>query len=88
MKFVKERENTERYVDNIFSVVRAAKADPEGINATAGCLYDEEGKLYTYKSVYDQENQITPIQRASYDASPAGMTPTLKPLPVLCWKTK
>ena len=72
MKFVKERENTERYVDNIFSVVRAAKADPEGINATAGCLYDEEGKLFTYRSVYDQEKQITPIQRASYAASPAG----------------
>ncbi len=72
MKFVKENENTERYVDNIFSVVRAAKADPEGINATAGCLYNEEGKLFTYRSVYDQEKQITPIQRASYAASPAG----------------
>ncbi|MBO4919282.1 MAG: aminotransferase class I/II-fold pyridoxal phosphate-dependent enzyme [Erysipelotrichaceae bacterium] len=72
MKFVKERENTERYVDNIFSVVRAAKADPEGINATAGCLYNEEGELFTYASVYDQEKQITPIQRASYAASPAG----------------
>lgn len=72
MKFVKENENVERYVDNIFSVVRAAKADPKGINATAGCLYNEEGKLFTYRSVYDQEKQITPIQRASYASSPAG----------------
>ncbi len=72
MKFVKENENVERYVDNIFSVVRAAKTDPEGINATAGCLYNEEGKLFTYRSVYDQEKQITPIQRASYASSPVG----------------
>ncbi|MBQ6478772.1 MAG: aminotransferase class I/II-fold pyridoxal phosphate-dependent enzyme [Erysipelotrichaceae bacterium] len=72
MKFVKENENTDRYVDTVFSVVRAAKADPEGINATAGCLYNEEGKLFTYRSVYEQEKKITPIQRASYAASPAG----------------
>ena len=72
MRFVKENENTARYVDNIFSVVNAAKADPEAINATAGCLYDEEGKLLTFKSVYETEQTITPIQRASYAASPAG----------------
>ena len=47
MKFLKENENTQRYVDSIFSVVNAAKADPLAINATAGCLYDEEGKLFT-----------------------------------------
>ena len=72
MRFVKENENTNRYVDNIFSVVNAAKADPEAINATAGCLYDEEGKLLTFQCVYDSEKTITPIQRASYAASPAG----------------
>ena len=51
MKFVRKKENTDRYVDTIFSVVGAAKADLLAINATAGCLYDEEGKLLTFKSV-------------------------------------
>ena len=31
MKFVKDNENTNRYVDTIFTVVNAAKADPEGL---------------------------------------------------------
>ena len=72
MRFVKENENTARYIDNIFSVVNAAKADPEAINATAGCLYDEEGKLLTFSSVYETEKTITPREKASYAASPAG----------------
>ena len=72
MKFVKENENINRYVDTIFTVVNAAKADPEGLNATAGCLYDEQGKLLTFKCVYDAEKSITPIQKASYAASPSG----------------
>ena len=72
MRFVKENENTARYVDNIFSVVNAAKADPEAINATAGCLYDEEGKLLTFNSVYETEKTITSREKASYAASPAG----------------
>ena len=45
MKFVRKNQNIQPYVDTIFSVVQAAKADPEAINATAGCLYDEEGKM-------------------------------------------
>ena len=72
MKFVRKNENTDRYVDNIFSVSQAAKADKEGINATAGCLYDEEGKLYTYKCVFDSEKEISAAQKAAYAASPAG----------------
>ena len=60
MKFLRKKENTNRYVDSIFSVVNAAKADKDkdAINATAGCLYDEEGKLFTYKSVFDAEKAI------------------------------
>lgn len=72
MKFVRKTENTKRYVDNIFSVVNAAKKDPEAINATAGCLYGEDGKLFTYDCVFKSEAQITPAQRAAYSASPAG----------------
>lgn len=72
MRFVRKNENTKRYVDNIFSVVRAAKADPEAINATAGCLYGEDGKMFTYRCVFESEAKITPAQRAAYAASPAG----------------
>ena len=74
MKFLRKKENTNRYVDSIFSVVNAAKADKDkdAINATAGCLYDEEGKLFTYKSVFEAEKAITPAQRAAYASSPAG----------------
>ena len=72
MKFVRKNENTSRYVDNVFSVVKAAKEDPQAINATAGCLYSEEGKLFTYDCVYESEARITPAQRAAYASSPAG----------------
>ena len=72
MKFLKESENTQRYIDNIFSVVNAAKADPLAINATAGCLYDEEGKLFTYKCVGEADRSISDAQRSAYASSPAG----------------
>ncbi|MBQ6335349.1 MAG: aminotransferase class I/II-fold pyridoxal phosphate-dependent enzyme [Erysipelotrichaceae bacterium] len=72
MRFVRKKENTSRYVDNIFSVTQAAKADKQAINATAGCLYDEEGKLFTYDCVYESEKSITPAQKAAYASSPAG----------------
>ena len=72
MKFLKENENTQRYVDSIFSVVNAAKADPLAINATAGCLYDEEGKLFTYDCVAKADRNISDIERSSYASSPSG----------------
>ena len=80
MKFLKTNENTSRYVDNIFSVVNAAKADKNAINATAGCLYDEEGRLYTFKCVFDEEKKITPAQKAAYASSPSGNRPYLDSL--------
>ena len=74
MKFITASKNLNRYVDNVFSVVRAAKADNDvnKINATAGCLCDETGKLLTYNTVFDNEKNITNIQKASYASSPAG----------------
>ena len=77
MKFLKTNENTDRYIDNVFSVVNAAKADPEAINATAGCLYDEQGKLFTFNCVYEAEKNITPAQKAAYASSPSGNKPYL-----------
>lgn len=71
MKFIRRNANTERYIDNMFSVSNLAKQDPNGINATAGCLYNEEGKLLTYSTVFNNEDNISDIQNASY-ASPEG----------------
>ncbi|MBR4421701.1 MAG: aminotransferase class I/II-fold pyridoxal phosphate-dependent enzyme, partial [Erysipelotrichaceae bacterium] len=72
MRFVRKNENTSRYVDNIFSVSNAAKQDPKGINATAGCLYDENGKMLTYRCVDEADKELTPAQKAAYASSPAG----------------
>lgn len=72
MKFLKENENTERYVDNIFSVVQLAKKDKDGINATAGCLSDEDGVLLTYNCVSEADKRISPSKRNAYAASPSG----------------
>jgi len=68
MKFISEKRDTSLYVDNIFAVVNAAKADkdPSTINATAGCFYNEEGKLLTYSKVYENEKKVSDIQKASY----------------------
>ncbi len=74
MKFLKENINTNEYIDNIFTVVNAAKKDkdPSTIDATAGCLRNEDGKLFTYKTVFDNESKIESIKKASYASSPSG----------------
>lgn len=71
MKFVRKTINPEKYIDNIFTVTNMAKADPDGINATAGCLYDESGKLLTFDSVFENEKAMSSIQHASY-STPEG----------------
>lgn len=74
MKFISVKQDTSKFVEKIFEVTQAAKADgdPDAINATAGCLYDEEGKLFTYKSVFACERQLGSSQKASYASSPTG----------------
>lgn len=74
MKFVKKNQYMEEYVDTIFSVVNAAKHDKsEGsINGTAGCLSDEEGKLFCYSSVFTNEKNIKDQKKAAYASSPQG----------------
>lgn len=71
MKFVRKNINTNKYIDNVFSVSKLAKNDSQAIDATEGCLCDETGNLLTYSSVYNNEKNITSIQNASY-ASPEG----------------
>lgn len=71
MKFVRKNINETKYVDNVFSVSSLAKKDPLAINATAGCLGKEDGKIFTFTTVFNNENNITPAQNAAY-ANPAG----------------
>jgi len=74
MKFFRKNENTNEYVDSIFKVVNAAKNDvsPDTVNGTAGCLCGEDGKLFTYKSVFENEKAIEDSKKAAYASSPAG----------------
>ena len=58
MKFVRKDENLTIYKSDVFNIVQKAAADKNGINATAGCLYGENGEIYTFKSVYEQEKKI------------------------------
>ena len=62
MKFVRKNQNIQPYVDTIFSVVQAAKADPEAINATAGCLYDEEGNRIESSRIHINISSINVTQ--------------------------
>lgn len=74
MKFLKKTQNTNEYIDSIFSVVQAAKADSDTnkINGTAGVLCGEDGKLFVYKTVFENEKHLEDIKKASYAQSPSG----------------
>ena len=74
MKFFKKKQNLTEYIDSIFSVVNAAKKDVDEnkIDGTAGCLRDEDGKLFVYKSVFNDEKKIDSRRKAAYASSPSG----------------
>lgn len=74
MEFIASKINKERFTEKVFKVTQAAKADkdPSTINATAGCLYDEEGNLFTYKIVAECEKNLPSKQKFAYAASPSG----------------
>lgn len=46
------------------------KKDPTVINATIGMLYDESGKLFTFKSVDAALNHLTPEEKYAYSSTP------------------
>lgn len=48
------------------------KKDPSVINATIGMLYDEEGKLFTFKSVDKALSLLTPEEKYAYGSTPGG----------------
>lgn len=74
MKFLRKNQNINEYNDTIFPIVGAAKADTDEnkVNGTAGCLAGEDGKLFVYKTVFENEKNIEDIKKASYASSPAG----------------
>lgn len=73
-KFIKDKHENSIYVDNVFAIINLSKNDEskEKINATIGSLYDEEGKIYTYKTVFDVENNMDNKIKASYCGGPQG----------------
>lgn len=46
------------------------KKDPSVVNATIGMLYDEKGKLFTFKSVDQALNSLTPEEKYAYSSTP------------------
>ena len=73
MKFIRKNINNKKYVDNIFLVSKKANQDPNAINASVGSLYDEDGNLFIYNSVFNNEKNISNRKNAAY-ANPEGNT--------------
>ena len=48
----------------------AKKKDSSVVNATIGMLYDEQGKLFTFKSVDAALNNLTPEEKYAYSSTP------------------
>lgn len=48
------------------------KKDPEIVNATIGMLYDEEGKLFTFKSVDEALLSLSADEKYAYASTPGG----------------
>ena len=71
MKFVRKNINNKQYIDNVFLVSSQAKKDPNGINASVGCLCNEDGSIFTFNTVFNNEKNISNINNASY-ANPVG----------------
>lgn len=78
MTFTKKHLSIVPIEDNVFKVVKMAKEDiaingiDNVVDASIGSLYDEQGKLVAYTSVYDNFNQITNQTKAAYAQSFAG----------------
>lgn len=73
--FIRNKVDATPIVDNVFSIVsKAAEAKAKYgadkvVDATIGSLYDEEGSLVAFKSVFDNYNKIDNKKKAKYAAS-------------------
>ncbi|MEG0274373.1 MAG: aminotransferase class I/II-fold pyridoxal phosphate-dependent enzyme, partial [Longicatena sp.] len=78
MSFVKKKVDTTPIEDTVFAIVKKAKEDiakngPEGvINATIGSLYNEEGSIVAFDSVFTPYNNIAKETKAAYAGSFVG----------------
>lgn len=78
MSFTKQYLSKIPIEDNVFKVVKMAKqaiiehGEKAVVDATIGSLYDEEGNLVAFKSVYDNFNHLDNQTKAAYAQSFAG----------------
>ncbi len=77
IKFVKKVVDTTPIEDTVFAIVKKAKADKEVygdqvIDATIGSLYDEEGKIVAFDTVFNTYDQLNKEVKAAYAASFVG----------------
>lgn len=72
MSFIKQSITSKWKPDAVFSIVAQYNdyvrqyGKEKAVNATIGSLCDEEGKLVTFKCVFDNENRIPSAKKASY----------------------
>ena len=73
--FIRTKVDATPIVDNVFSIVsKAAEAKAKYgaenvVDVTIGSLYDEEGSLVAFKSVFENYNRIDNKKKAKYAAS-------------------
>ena len=76
--FIREQVDATPIVDNVFAIVSLAKQAKEKVgeenvvDATIGSLYDEDGNLVAFDSVFTHYNEIANTQKAKYAASFTG----------------
>ena len=74
-QFIREKVDATPIEDNVFAIVKLAleakqKVGEENVvDATIGSLYDEEGKLVAFDSVFNHYNEIENRSKAKYAAS-------------------
>lgn len=78
MSFVKKNVNTTPIEDNVFAIVKKAKEAKAAIgaenvvDATIGSLYNEEGSIVAFESVFTPYDNIAKETKAAYAASFVG----------------
>ncbi len=76
--FIKQNVDATPIVDNVFGIASLAKQAKEKIgaenvvDATMGCLYDEDSQLVAFDSVYTHYNEIENRSKAKYASSFTG----------------
>lgn len=75
MNFIKDSADKQPLVDTVFAIVAKAKeakakyGDENVVDATIGSLYDENGKIVAFKSVFESFDSIPAEKKAAYAVS-------------------